>query len=147
MILLFLGMVILLGFTIASKFNDEIQEHDTITQDGKDASATLTGYYPGVIDNMFLFFAVGIGIVSLIFAALVKVHPIFIPLYFIGLTITIFLSGLFSNIYQEMASNPNLVVYSSQLTFTTSVLTYLPIIITVFGILLMVIMYKLNSNE
>ena len=57
----------------------------------------------------------------------------------------IFLSAVFSDIYQEMAANSELTALADQLVFTSHILTYLPLIIGVFGILLMIVMYKIWS--
>lgn len=147
MVLLVLGITTLFGFLFMSNINDHFQANTAVTTDGKTASATLTGFFPGVIDNSFLLLAIGMGIVALIMAALVRVHPIFIPIFLIALIFVVFFSGVFSNIYQEMANHSQMLAYSSQLTFINTVLTYLPIITAVFGILLMMVMYKLWSVD
>jgi hypothetical protein len=61
--------------------------------------------------------------------------------------ITIFVAGVASDIFQSIASNPNMVVYANQLVFTSTVLEYLPLFIGIFGTLLMVVMYKLWSMD
>ena len=114
-----------------------------IPTEAKEASTKLVGYYPGIVDKTFLLFAVGIAIATLALAALVRIHPIFIPFYFIGLVVVIFMSGLFSNIYQQMAANSQLATEATQLLFITRILETLPLIVGVFGIILMAIMYKL----
>lgn len=144
-VLLFGGMVILLGFRIQSGVNDTVQSMAIMPTEATTASTTLTNYYPGIINKMYLILAIGMGLVTLVLAALVRVHPIFIPFYFIGLVIVVFISGVFSNIYQEMAANTNLVTYANQLTFLSGILNVLPMIVGIFGVLLMVVMYKLWS--
>lgn len=143
--LLVLGISTLFGFLFMSNINDNFQASDVITSSGKTASQSLTNNFPGVIDNSFLLLAIGMALAVLILAALVRVHPIFIPMYLIGLVFVIFFSGVFSNIYQEIATNPNMAAYSGQLTFITNILTFLPLLTGVFGILLMVVMYKMWS--
>lgn len=147
MILLVLGVTILIGFKVTSEFNSRIQTMDVIPADAKAISATVTGKYPSVIDNTFLFLAIGLALAAIVLASLVRVHPIFIPFYFIALLLVIFFCGIFSNIYQGMADSTALASTASQLTFTTHVMVYLPFIIGIFGTLLMVAMYKLWSNE
>ena len=151
-IILFFGVVVLIGFKISDEINTHVQASDIIGQydpgnNAKTASSKLVGYYPGILDNSFLFLAIGMGIATIILAALVRVHPIFIPLFFIGLIVVIFGCGLFSNIYQEMAATGQLSGYANQLTFTSLILNYLPLIVGVFGILLMIVMYKLWSVQ
>lgn len=145
MVLLFLGITILLGFMMTSQINDYLQASDVVDANGKAASNTLTGYYPGVIDNTFLLLVGGLALVTLMLALMVRIHPIFIPLYFIGLVVVIFVSGIMSNIYQEMAAHAELVAYANQLTIISTVLNYLPLMVGIFGTVLMVIMYKVWS--
>ena len=145
-ILLFAGIVFLFGFKFTTELNDQIQIMPDIPTEALTASTQLTGYYPGVIDNSFLFLTIGLCIVALILASLVRIHPIFIAFFFVVWVIIVFIAGIASNIYQEMAANSNLVTEANQLTFITQILNNLPMIIAIFGILLMVIMYKLRSN-
>ena len=150
-VLLVFGIAILFGFKIMGEINTQIQASDVLAEydtgsHARDASSTLTGHFSGIIDNSFLFLTIGLGLVTLALAALVRVHPIFIAFYFIGLVIVIFLSAVFSNIYQEMAASTELIAVADQLTFTSLILNYLPFIIGIFGILIMIVMYKLWNN-
>jgi len=146
-LVLFFGIVVLIGFRVTSAYNDNIQGMSIMPQEAKDASTSLTNHYPGIIDNMFLILTMGLCIITLILAAMVRVSPLFIPIFFIVEIITIFVAGIASNIYQDVASNSNLVEYSNQLVIISTVLGYLPLFIGVFGIILMVVMYKLWSME
>jgi|TARA_R100000501_G_C2629296_1_gene123928 H+/Cl- antiporter ClcA len=141
-ILLFFGMVVLLGFKIMNGVDEQVQSMDIMDTRSQAASTALTGHYSGVIDNSFLLLAIGLAIATLILAALVRVHPIFIAFFFIGLVLVIFFSGLFSNIYQEMAADPQLAAEAGALTFIPLILNFLPLFVGIFGILLMIVMYK-----
>ena len=146
-ILLFVAMTVLLGYKVMTELDNEIQTKDiTNNVNARAASTKLVGYYPGVIDNSILFLAIGLGIVTLILAAMVRFHPVFVPFFFIGLTIVVFISGMFSNIYQEMAANSNLVTQADNLIFISNILENLPFIVGVFGIILMIVMYKLRNS-
>jgi hypothetical protein len=142
-VLLSAALIIMIGFVVMSNLNDKFQASDIVTSDGKAASTTLTNYYPSIIDNSFLLLTVGLAIATLVFALFVRIHPIFIPLFFIGLAIVVFLSGITSNIFQEMAAHPDMVTYADQLLFISTIMGLLPFIIAAFGILLMIIMYKM----
>ena len=146
-VLLFFGMVLLIGYKVTSSLNDQFQASSIIPAEGKAASATLTGFFPGVLDNSFLLLTIGMCIVTLVLASLVRIHPIFIPFYFIGWVLVIFFSGILSNIYQTMAADTNLIAITNQLTFIEGILTALPIIVGIFGTLLLVVMYKLRGNQ
>lgn len=145
-LLLFFGLILLIGSKVMGEFNTEIQAHSDIPARAKTASASLNAEYGGSLDYGFLMLAIGLGIVTLILAAAVRIHPVFIPLFFIGLIIVIFLCGILSNVYQEMAANSLLTANADELVFTSHILNYLPFIVGIFGILLMIVMYKLWSG-
>lgn len=141
-ILLFFGMVLLIGFKISTEMNTQLQSSDIITTEGKEAASTLVGYYPGVLDNTFLFLAIGMAMVTLTLASLVRIHPIFIPFYIMGLIIIIFVSGIFSNIYQSAAAQTEMIALADQLVFTSKILTFLPLFVGIIGTILMIVLYK-----
>jgi hypothetical protein len=140
--LLVFAITALFGFMIASQFGDKIGVMDDMPNASKVAAAELEAHYTGTLDNMFLLVLIFLGVGALIMAALVRVHPIFIPVFILAWFILVFMCGVFSNIYTEIASNPEMITYANQLTMATNVVTYLPLIVGVFGILLMILMYK-----
>ena len=147
-VLLSFSVVVLIGFRVASAYDDNIQGSAVIAQfdtDGKAAAAssTLKGHYTGIVDNMFLVLTIGFAIATLILAVMVRVHPIFIPFFFIILMVTIFVAGIASNIYQGIAENSAMAAYAESLTFISLILEFLPLFTGVLGTILMVVMYKL----
>lgn len=145
-ILLFTSMVVLIGFKLTTEIDSQIQGMNVLDVQGKAASTKLVAVYPGSIDNTFLILAIGLSLITLVLAALVRIHPMFIFFYFIGLTIVIYVSGIFSNIYQEMAGDAEFSALANQLTFIDHIMEFLPFIVGVFGTILMVTMYKLWRN-
>ena len=142
-ILLVAAVTLLVGAKVSGEFNSFIQGSDIFETRGKSAAQSLDNNYGGVLDNSFLLITVGLGLVVLSFAVFVRINPIFIVFFIIGLIIMIFLSGIFSNIYQEMAAHPEFAAEATSLVYTDQILTFLPIFVLVFGTLLMVLMYKL----
>jgi len=147
-VLLFFGMVVLLGYKIMGEVDDKFQAmgDDQVTADAKAASTSLRGQYTGAIDNSFLLLTIGLAMVALVFAALVRVHPIFIPFFFIALILVTFLGGIFSNIYQEMAGNSELATQADELTITSGILNILPLFVFIVGVLMMVVQYKMRDT-
>jgi len=142
-ILLFFATSALVGFKVTSEFNDFVQTNPaSFDPEGVSASQSVTDTFSGTVDNTFLFFAVGLGMVVLALALMVRVNPIFIPFYIIGLIVVIFVCGILSNIYQEMAADANLLAEANQLLFISNVLELLPLIVGVFGTLMMIVLYK-----
>lgn len=140
------AVVVLVCFMIYSGFNDEIKTHSDVPAESKVASQAINDFYPGFLDKSFLLLAIGLAIVAFALAAMVRVHPIFIPLFILFLIFIIFFCGIFSNIYQGMAENAQLQVYADQLVFITLIMEFLPFIVGIFGSVLAIIMYKLGQD-
>lgn len=147
-VLLFFSITVLVGLKIASEFRDNMNNSGTF--DGSDAVVhvgdTVTKY-TRAIDNMFLFLVFFMGIVTLILAALIRVHPIFIPLFFIGLVMTIFLAAVFANVYQSVSANAQLAGITATLPFMNNIMLILPVIVGIFGLIMMFVLYKLWSIQ
>jgi len=141
-VMLGFAIAILIGFKVSDELNTKFQASPDIPAEGKAAFNQINSYYPGVIDNSFLLLAVGLSIVALILAMMVRIHPIFFVFYILILVIVIFICGVFSNIYLEMANTPELIGLADQLTYTTHVMHALPFIVGIFGFLLAIVMYK-----
>jgi len=141
-IMLGFALAILIGFKITTEINTQIQAHTEIPTEAKTAATSLLGEYSTTLDYGFLFLMVGLSIGVLILAALVRVHPIFIVLYIVGLLIVIFLAGVFSNIYQSLADDAAFAALSGQLLFIDKIMTFLPWFVAVVGVLLCIVMYK-----
>jgi hypothetical protein len=141
------ALVILIGFRISTSLNTEFQASDDVDAYGKAAHQQITNMYPGIIDNSFLFVTVILSLGTLIMAAMVRIHPIFLPIYLLAWLFVIFLCGVFSNAYSEMAANPDLSALAAQMTFMNQVMTTLPFIIGIVGALLAIVMYKAYKGE
>lgn len=139
---LFFAIVTLISFKIVTSIDDEAQSSSVVTDDGKAAVSTLKNVFTGTIDKGFLILFIGIALGSLALAAMVRISPIFIPFYLLALSVMIFMGGVMSNIYQEMAATAQLASEANQLIVITNIMTYLPMIIGVIGIILMIVMYK-----
>ena len=85
------AMVILICFRISTSLNTEFQASDDIDPYGKTAHQQITNLYPGIIDNSSLFVTVILSIGTLILAALVRIHPIFLPIYLLAWMFVIFI--------------------------------------------------------
>lgn len=144
--LLFFSIVVLIGLKIATEVENNIDASSIFdVGSSREHVEAVRVKYTNTIDNMFLFLLIFMAIASLVLAALVRIHPIFIPFYFIGWVMVIYLSGIFSNMYQAMAADTNLAAIANQLTFMSNIMIALPIIVGVFGTILLVVMYKLYS--
>lgn len=144
----------LLVYKIHNEINLKFQESEDITTRGKTAMTQMENIYTGVLDNSFMLLVVGLCIVAIAMAAMVRIHPVFIAFFIILLVIIVFLAGVFSNIYQKVASNELMVdandstVYlADRLTFMSYTMRFLPFITGVIGIIMSFIMYKSWQSE
>jgi len=145
--LLVFAVSLLIGFAIMTNINTTVQDSSMNVPGNLTTSLdTLQGYYPGVLDNTFLFLTIGLCLVTIVLAALVRIHPIFMVFFFIGWIIIIFISAILSNVYQTMAAEPMLSPYADQMMMTSNIMNYLPWFVAVFGIILMVVMYKVGDT-
>ena len=142
-----LSLVILICYRVSTSLNEEFQASDKVDAHGKAAHQQITNLYPGVIDNSFLFVTVILSIGTLILAALVRIHPIFLPIYLLAWMFVIFLCAVFSNAYQEMAASSEFAALAANMTFMNQVMTTLPFIIGIVGALLAIVMYKAYKGD
>lgn len=143
LVLLIFSIIVLIGLNVGQSFQTQIKTMAILDSDGQAAVDQTVAGYAHTIDFSFLFLAIFIGLVTLILAAMVRVHPIFIIFFIIGWIFTVFLCGIFSNVYQSMAGQSQLIDTANQLVLITKIMEYLPLIVGIFGIILMVVMYKL----
>jgi len=145
--LIVFSMLILIGYTIYSNIDERFQAHSDVTTRAKAASTQVKDKFTGVLDNSFLLLAFIIAIGALIMASLVRVHPAFFVAYLIALVLIIFMSGVFSNIYQQASDSPELAEYAADLTFVDNIMNYLPFFVGVVGSILAIVMFKLRQEE
>jgi magnesium-transporting ATPase (P-type) len=144
--LLLVAMVVLIIFKVSNSIDDEIQTSDTIgdlqgASDARAASSAMNSHFSGALDNSFLFLTIGLAIVTIGLAVAVRIHPVFFIFFIMGLVFLIFICGILSNIYQEMATQPELLSEANELVFTTFILRFLPFIVGILGGILSIILY------
>ena len=144
-IMLVMGVTLLIGLNVWNSFTTEFANQTTNAQ-ALQSNAEMTGIYTGTMDNSMLFLMVGLSIVSLILASAVRIHPVFFVFFVFVLVILIFIGGVLSNVYLEMANQPEFTDEAEQLVFTTNLIGKLPWFIGILGFLIAVIMYK-NYTE
>jgi len=141
-VVLVMSILLIIGFKITAELNARFQESDLIDVQGKTAFQQITNTFPGVLDNSFLFIMFGLTVLAFILVALIRVHPIFlVPFIFVWM-IVLLLSGVFSNVYQNIAGDPNFAAQADQLVFTSIIMQTLPMIIAIIGGVMAILMYK-----
>jgi len=148
-VLAFFSVAILIGTKIAADFHTGISSNPTFQNDAPDAityTGELVDNYTFSINSAFLFLTVFFIIATLALAALVRIHPIFIPLFLLGLIFLIFFCGIMSNIYATVAESEPMNEVGSSITdryiIMHNIMIALPFIVGIIGIVLMIVMYK-----
>ena len=147
--LLGFAIVTLIVFKLSSEMKIKFEDNPTINSTTRaiDSFSRINELYPTVIDNAFLYLTVGLAIVSLVLVSMVRIHPIFFIFFLFLFIIVIILCGVFSNIYQKIAMQPDMADIAAKLVFTSHIMEFLPFILGILGFLLAIIMYKAWSNE
>ncbi len=94
--------------------------------------------------DIAVFFILAGSLIGLIIASIyIDMPPAMVGIFLIGWVVTIFLSGIVSNIYSDVSSNPELSTTANQFTKTNFIAgQYLPTILFVVGIIVIIILYS-----
>jgi hypothetical protein len=142
-----LSVVTLLVFKISNSINTEIQANSDMSAESKDLSAQVNSMYPGVIDNSFLLLTVGLSVVAIALAFMVRIHPVFLVFYILVLVLLIIFAGIFSNVYTGIAENPDFTAEADSLVFISTIMRILPMFVAVLGTVLAIVMYKVWQSS
>lgn len=135
-------LIILVVGLVYSSANTRIQQIDAIDSDSKALFSQEAGKFSERMDNALIYVFFGLCITTLILAALVRVHWIFIPFFIFAMIFMIIYAGLLSNVVEEATSSGILAEEAAKYTNMMTVLQYLPWFIFIFSLLLMFILYK-----
>ena len=141
------AVCLLFVFKLVSSANTNMQGMDVLTDEAKSMSSSITTFIPQSFDVGMLILFIGMMIAMLILAMLVPVHPVFMVFYLIILVIGVVFGGFLSNFYESIATNEALAVEASQFYWMGLIFRYLPMLMGVFGLVLMVVMYKVYGGS
>lgn len=147
LVIAIIGLII--GF-VSWKITGAFQENAQI-QNSTYANQVNTNFHnqtPYIIDGLIFFFFLGGTIGLLVAAVRTNFSIVIIGLFFIMMLISIFIAAEGANIYQGFAQNPTISPFSDTLTFTNILFSkYTPMLITIIGALLMMIMYGKSGGS
>lgn len=92
-------------------------------------------------DYMFLFFAVGLCMFSVVSAFFVNSHPVFFIFSMILLGIIVMVSAMVTNVFYEFATTSQFSSVALSFPFITTFMLYLPVICLVVGLLIAVVLH------
>lgn len=114
-----------------------------------DPMATALGKMPSILNLMTWGFGLVIFVIFLTTAILTRFHPLFIGMSVIILLVSIFLSGLFAEMFQAIV-DLNVPVIADALTVATAVTHlggHIPLIVLFVGIISLIFMYFIFSKR
>ena len=131
------------GIFLGSKVMTEFQQQ---TNETSDSPLNQTYFKQGeyalnTLNAGFLLIMVGFFVATIILAFMVQYHPIFAFISFFLLVFMIILSGIFSNVFGEIVATEEFTTQAASFNIITEIMNRLPIFITVFGSILIIVMF------
>lgn len=149
-LVLVLGLLGLFIGYISWNVTEAYKDIDAInnTSYAKQANENFGNAVPSIVDTFVLLFFLGATIGLMVAAVRTNFSVVIMGLFLILLILAIFIASGAANIYQGFAQDSSLSVFSDRLTFTNILFSrYTPLIITLIGAALLIIMYgKSGSN-
>jgi hypothetical protein len=137
-ILMVFFFCLLVGAHLFSQF-EKSGVYDKTSVGATAKTATAAGIQS--LDNMFIILAAGIFIAMIASAFFIDTHPIFFVVSLIIFIVFIMVSPIFSNASMGVATSEDFKDDATNLQGSTQVMGNLPIILTVFGGLLLIALY------
>lgn len=93
------------------------------------------------LDYSFLFILIGAFMATVISAFFIETHPIFFIVSLIVLIIFIVITPAMTNAFMGVAASPRFSTEAAELNIATQAMGNLPLILTVFGFILIIVLY------
>jgi hypothetical protein len=142
-VIFFFAVVVLIGVYFLGKLNTQIQASSGFNPDSKALVSNIDHKVATTQNNIFIFFAVTIGMVAIILASTVRIHPIFLLFFILGLIVLLIVVGALSQGYQQLTAGPlGDGDGAGRLPFIVAIMNHLPLLIAVIATFMMIIMYR-----
>lgn len=130
-----------LYFSVASSLN----QSDSIGNTSKSIINNYGGKMTNIFDNTFVFVFIGLILAVGVGAFLIRSHPAFFFISLGLLVLFVMLGTIFSNLYGSVSSSSAFSPYVSSYVKMDYIMTHLPMLIVIAGILIMIVMYAKNN--
>jgi len=143
--LFFLAVFLLLiGFSIwiGTLLKDKI--FPIISSKSSESAEVITKVqtnWDSVFDSLFFFVTIGVGISSVVLAAMIDTHPMFFFISIVMLVILLLIVPTFSNVFRTFASSESFSGFETRFPFTVFIFQHYPLIFLGFGILISIVLY------
>jgi hypothetical protein len=141
-ILIFVFAVVLLFVNKAQQgVLTSLNESGTNSVKGQEQLEIGITKFPSMIEGIFTFVVIFLGIGSLILAFTVNYHPVFFVFFMVLLLITILVVPALSNTYQGVYESDDMIGTSSKMPMSFEVMKWFPRIMFVLSLALAVVMF------
>lgn len=123
-------------------FSGLIPAFENVTAGSSAPLTTLTTVFTGSLNYLYLAFFFSLLIGLIVTAYLTPTHPVFFPVAVILLIALVAVSAIVSNIYESIASTSALQSTSNVLNIVGWLMSNLPIVITVVGVLAIIVLFS-----
>jgi hypothetical protein len=140
-----IAMTILFSFYIYDKISGPLSESSLATNESIAAYDQMGTAFP-IFDTSMAFIIIGMIGALLVNSFFLKTHPIFLVINIVGFLVLVFLGAVFSNMYSEIISNPELISIASSMPVTTFIMTKMPWIGAVIIFISSIVMYSKGES-
>lgn len=141
-----IGLSIFLAFTVFGKITNSMDSYRTIPEVNTTFNAGEGALK--TFDYGFAFFVIGLGLSAVIFASLVKTHPVFLIFAIIIYAIAIMLSAQISNVWQSNIQNATIFENATgNFPIVNKFFSKLPLIILGEGLMMIFALYMSYKSQ
>lgn len=140
-VLVILALFLLVGYTVLSDWNDEVQADPDFPEEGKNLTSSMTTEYHNAWDGAFLFLILCLWIVVMIASYLIDTHPVFFIIAFIAFAFVIVFAAYMSNNFYEFATDADMASAASAFPIMIWVLNHLVEVILGVGVSIAIVLY------
>jgi len=136
-----LAMIGLISLKFYTEVNTELQSDADLSADAKKVSGNLHSNFPGILEGIFITAVVLLWILVLVASFLIDAHPVLWGVSMILLIFLVFVGAVLSNTYNDMTTDAEFSIISTELPMTNWLITRLPFVILVIGTSIIMVLF------
>lgn len=140
-IMLIIALMVIIGYKVFVSYNDKWQANPDVSAQAKQIVQDKKDRYVSLWDGIYMFVFALLVVALFISVAALGTRPEFFFISIILLVIFIGGSAMVSNVYEDVATNPQLNTTSSEFTFIPFIMAELPTVTLLLGFLVMLGLY------
>lgn len=126
----------IVGIKFMQQLDDALQSQDGISEEAKNVSSTVRTRLPKWVDGAFILIWSFMMVFGFILAINIQSNPVFLPVSIIYFIFLIFISQVFSTVYENMVAIDSLSGTVTTMTFIPFMMPKLPLFSFIIGIMI-----------